>query len=140
MPSRALVLDANILIRAVLGHRVRRIIEKYADSVSFFVPESAYSEAEEHLAALVTKRGGDQAMARGSLRAMVGLADLVSPDLYGDYEAEARQRLGPRDPEDWPILASALALGCPIWTEDTDFFGCGVASWTSDRVEIFLSE
>ena len=140
MASRALVLDANILIRAVLGNRVRRILEKYADSVSFFVPESAYSEAEGHLAALVTKRGGDPATALGLLRAMVGLADLVSPDLYGDYEAEARKRLGSRDPDDWPILASALALGCPIWTEDTDFFGCGVATWTSNSVEIFLSD
>ena len=45
---------------------------------------------------------------------------------------------GGRDPEDWPILASALALGCPIWTEDTDFFRCGVATWTSDRVRLFL--
>ena len=43
-------------------------------------------------------------------------------------------------PEDWPILASALALGCPIWTEDADFFGCGVATWTSNRVEIFLGD
>jgi len=33
MASRALVLDANILIRAVLGNRVRHILEKYADSV-----------------------------------------------------------------------------------------------------------
>ena len=57
MVNRALVLDANILIRAVLGERVRRLIEKHADSVTFFGPESAYLEAEEHLAALVTKRG-----------------------------------------------------------------------------------
>jgi PIN domain len=46
------------------------------------------------------------------LRAAVGLADLVTTDLYGDYEAEVRKRLGTRDPDDWPILASALALGC----------------------------
>jgi hypothetical protein len=46
MASRALVLDANILIRAVLGNRVRRILEKYADNVSFYIPESAYLEAE----------------------------------------------------------------------------------------------
>ena len=61
MASRALVLDANILIRAVLGNRVRGILEKYADNVSFFVPEYAYAEAEEHLVALITKRGGDPA-------------------------------------------------------------------------------
>ena len=74
------------------------------------------------------------------LRAVAALADLVTTDLYGDYEVEARKRLGTRDPEDWPILASALALDCPIWTEDTDFFGCGVATWTSNRVEIFLGD
>lgn len=41
MANRALALDANILIRAVPGNRVRRILEKHADSVSFFVPECA---------------------------------------------------------------------------------------------------
>jgi hypothetical protein len=33
-----------------------------------------------------------------------------------------------------------LALGCPIWTEDTDFFGCGVAIWTSNNIGMFLAE
>jgi predicted nucleic acid-binding protein len=37
------------------------------------------------------------------------------------------------------MLALALALKAPIWTEDSDFFGCGVATWTTDRVEELLS-
>ena len=140
MPNRALVVDANILVRAVLGRRVRELIETYAGEVSFFVPESAYAEAEEHLAALVIKRGGDPEKALVLLRSLCRLVDLIGSEVYGEFEAEARERLGRRDPEDWPILASALALGCPIWTEDTDFFGCGVATWTSDRVRMFLRE
>lgn len=28
----------------------------------------------------------------------------------------------------------------PPWTEDTDFFGCGVATWTTDRVELYLAD
>jgi hypothetical protein len=28
----------------------------------------------------------------------------------------------------------------PFWTEDRDFFGTGVATWTSDRVEIYLRQ
>jgi hypothetical protein len=44
-----------------------------------------------------------------------------------------------RDEDDWPVLAAALTFGCPIWTEDTDFFGCGVATWTTDRVELYLA-
>ena len=112
MPSRALVLDANILIRAVLGQRVRRILEAHADSISFFVPETAYAEAEEHLAGLVVKRGGDPSQALVTLRAMAALGTVVSPDFYGDFETESRKRLGARDPDDWPILAAALALDC----------------------------
>ena len=49
MPGKALVIDANILVRAVLGKRVREIIETYAEQASLFVPEVAYAEAEEQL-------------------------------------------------------------------------------------------
>jgi predicted nucleic acid-binding protein len=140
MPGKALVVDANVLVRAVLGTRVRAVIEAYAGRVSFFVPEAAYFEAEEHLAALAIKRGGDPGKALAFLRSLARVVELIGSEVYGEFEAEARQRLGQRDPEDWPILASALAIGCPIWTEDTDFFGCGVPTWTSSRVEMFLRD
>lgn len=68
------------------------------------------------------------------------LVRTVELETYAPMEALARQRLARRDEDDWPILAAALALGCPIWTEDTDFFGCGVATWTTDRVEMFLAQ
>ena len=140
MPSKALVLDANILVRAVLGKRVREVIETYCEVVSFFVPEAAYAEAEVHLPKLVMKRGSNPEMAAALLRSLRSLVEVIGSDVYGGFEADARERLGQRDPDDWPILASALALGCPIWTEDTDFFGCGVATWTSNRVRVFLRQ
>jgi predicted nucleic acid-binding protein len=138
MPGKALVVDANILVRAVLGKRVRKVIEAYAEEVTFFVPEVALAEAEEHLPALVIKHGGDPEKALAFLRTLLRLVEVIGSDVYGEFEAEARERLGQRDPEDWPILAAALALGCPIWTEDTDFFGCGVATWTSSTVQTYL--
>jgi len=140
MASKGLVVDANILVRAALGSRVREVIETYAGRVSFFVPEAAYADAEEHLPALVVKRGGDPAKALAFLGSLRGLVELIGLESYGDFEGEARERLGERDPEDWPILAAALAIGCPIWTEDTDFFGCGVPTWTSSRVAMYLRD
>lgn len=140
MPTRAIVLDANILIRAVLGKRVRAILEARSEDVSFFVPENAYREAEEHLLTLTVKRGGDPSKSLAALRSVVALGTIVDQDVYGEFEAEARQRLGTRDPEDWPIVAAALALACPIWTEDSDFFGCGVATWTSGTIALFLAQ
>lgn len=139
MPAKGLVLEANILIRAVLGQRVRRILAARADHVSFFIPETAYAEAEEHLAELAISRGGNPTAALTALRTMAALGTLVSKDFYEDFEAESRKRLGARDPDDWPILATALALNCPIWTEDTDFFGCGVATWTTTSIDSFFT-
>ena len=140
MPGKALVIDANILVRAVLGRRVREIIETYAEQASFFVPEAAYAEAEEHVPALVIRRGGDPEKAARFLRSLRALVDVIGSEVYGAFENMARERLGDRDPEDWPILASALAIGCPIWTEDTDFFGCGAPTWTTSRVALYLRE
>jgi predicted nucleic acid-binding protein len=65
------------------------------------------------------------------LDAVGKLVQPVEADAYANFESAARQRLERRDEEDWPILAAALALRCPIWTEDADFFGCGVATWTN---------
>ena len=45
-----------------------------------------------------------------------------------------------RDLDDWPIVATALTLDCPIWTEDKDFFGSGMPTWTTDRIHLFLGK
>jgi predicted nucleic acid-binding protein len=128
-----LVLDANILIRAVLGSRVLSLLRKYADRVEFVAPESAFQETREWLPEPV-------APALEALDLTAGLAQAIECDIYSQYEAVARQRIDKRDEDDWPVLAAALAFDCPIWTEDTDFFGCGVATWTTDRVELYLAK
>ena len=56
-PGKGLVLDANILIRAVLGKRVRSILEKYEDSAEFYTPDVCFEEAREHLPAILESRG-----------------------------------------------------------------------------------
>jgi hypothetical protein len=103
MPNRALVVDANILIRAVLGKRVT-----YAEDVSFFVPESAYAEAQEQLAAVIIKHGGDPAKALTLVRSLGEMVELIGSEIYGEFEAEVRERLAKRDPEDWPCWPPRL--------------------------------
>jgi predicted nucleic acid-binding protein len=68
------------------------------------------------------------------------MVEPVDRSLYEDYEKLARERVLTRDADDWPIVAVALLLDFPIWTEDQDFFGSSVATWTTDRVELFLRE
>jgi hypothetical protein len=51
------VLDANILIRAVPGRRVREILEAHLTRTRFFAPNTAIAEAREHLPEILLKRG-----------------------------------------------------------------------------------
>jgi predicted nucleic acid-binding protein len=63
---------------------------------------------------------------------------VVPEDGYSRYEAEARDRI-PRDPNDWPTVALALSLGIGIWTNDYDYFGCGVPVWTTQTLLTHLA-
>lgn len=135
-----LVLDANILIRAVLGSRVLSLLRMYADQVELLAPNTAFEEAREHLPRILEARKVPVAPAIAGLDLLAGLVNAVESETYLPFETVARARMDSRDADDWPVLALALALDCPIWTEDTDFFGCGVATWTTDRIELYLAK
>jgi predicted nucleic acid-binding protein len=108
--------------------------------VEFLAPDTAFQEARERLPQILERRKVLVAPALAMLHLVGGLVQTVEIETYSQFESIARERIDRRDEDDWPILASALALDCPIWTEDTDFFGCGVATWTTDRVELYLSQ
>jgi len=138
MNHKAIVLDANILIRAVLGKRVRELIVENLATVKFFAPDVAYEDARKYLPALMEKRGVKGVAAMTVLDALESIVRPLEFDLYAGLQQQALQRIAIRDADDWPVLACAMAIGCPVWTEDTDFFGAGVATWTTDRVELYL--
>jgi len=135
-----LVLDANILMRAVLGKHARALLAKYGERIKFVAPDIAFDEARRRLPQVIERRKLQEELFMAFFDSLANVVQTVEFEAYSGFEAIARERLARRDEDDWPILAAALALRCPIWTEDTDFFGCGVATWTSDRVEIYLSE
>ena len=139
MTGKAIVLDANILIRAVLGKRVRELILGYSQAVKFFAPDIAYADARKYLPALLKKRGVDANAAMLVLDHLEGIVQPIDAEFYEGMQQQALQRIAARDADDWPVLACAMTLGCPVWTEDADFFGTGVATWTSDRVELYFA-
>jgi predicted nucleic acid-binding protein len=136
--GRGLVLDANILIRAVLGSRVRSLLETYEDSIGFYTPDVCLEDAREYIPQVLASRGGDQQAGLAVLQQIGLLVQAVDQALYLDFEQLARERIAARDVDDWPVVAIALMLKVPVWTEDRDFFGSGLATWTTDRVELYL--
>jgi predicted nucleic acid-binding protein len=140
MTRKAIVLDANILIRAVLGQQVRRLIFKHAETTQFFAPDVAYADARKYLPVILQKRNVTETALLPVLERLETVVHMLDSELYAQQQEQACRRIAERDMDDWPILASALALSCPIWSEDQDFFGTGVAVWTSRLVHLYLEQ
>ena len=134
-----LVLDANILIRAVLGKKVKELLMKFQDVVTFLTPDVCFDDANKYLPELFEKRNLSPGLALNVLSELKKIIQIVDEEVYEIYFELAKQRIKTRDFYDWPIVATALAFKCPVWTEDRDFFGSGLSVWTSDRIHIFLN-
>jgi predicted nucleic acid-binding protein len=56
---------------------------------------------------------------------------VVDSSVYEDSVAEARRRIGHRDPDDVEILALAIHFQIPVWSNDNDFTNVGVEWYTT---------
>lgn len=137
---KRLVLDANILLRAVFGIRVRDLLETYEDSVSFYTPDICFTDVRNYIPVIATARRLDPVAGLLVLNQLARLVEIVDESLYEEWRSSARDRMLSRDVEDWPIVATSLLLDCPVWTEDQDFFGSGIATWTTNNVELYLRD
>ena len=138
---KRLVLDANILISVVVGNKTHKIISKYEGEYNFLMAEEAFSDAKQYVPKIISKRGGDNLdieTATAKLELLEKFIQTVPVSDFADFENVARKIMKTRDEDDWLYLALALHFDCPIWTEDKDFFGCGVAIWTTNRIRYFL--
>lgn len=98
MAERSLILDANILLRAVLGRRVGELIERYVTDVSLFAPDTAFLELEKYLPPLTAKVG--MSVERTTLlyeRLGRFVQELPQP-VYGRYETRGASPNRPRRP------------------------------------------
>jgi predicted nucleic acid-binding protein len=134
---KGIVLDANILIRAVFGRRVQEILERFEHAADFYSPDVCFDDVSRYIPILCAKRKLDPSLPFLVLDHVSKLILSVERSLYAEREEDARARIR-HDPDDWPVIALALVLGIPIWTEDADFFGAGVATWTTATVDVYL--
>jgi hypothetical protein len=89
----------------------------HATGVSFYAPDIAYAEAREHLPALLSKRGVDAAATLTVLDALEAIVRPLAVETYQPFRRRALSRIGDRDPDDWPALATRrirrVGLGPP---------------------------
>jgi PIN domain len=75
-------------------------------------PEVAFDDALKYLPPLLKKRGKSDGDAKHLLEYLRQIIEPIDHELYGEFEAQARERLRDRDETDWPALAIALRLDC----------------------------
>jgi len=139
MSPHILVLDANILIRAVLGNKVRQYLLAFSEEVDFFSPDTCLEEAQKYLPLLFEKRGIASEIPLQVFSKVKNLLKIIDKSIYQERAIEAQLRIKDRDFRDWPAVATALLFNCPIWTEDKDFFGVGLPVWTTDRIHLYFN-
>lgn len=82
MSVKAIVVDANILIRAVLGKRVRELIFDNLKTVKFFSPDIAYADTRKYLPKLMEKRGVDSSAAMLVVDQLESVVQSIDVELY----------------------------------------------------------
>lgn len=123
-----LAADANVLLSAVLGGRARLVLE-HPGVTEVFTAAPTLAEVEEYAAHLARRR---RLRADVLLLAVAALpVTVLGPEEYAAQREEASRRIAARDPDDAEILAVALHLGIPLWSNDNDFEAAGVEWYTT---------
>lgn len=97
-----------------------------------FAPEAVASEIAEHLPELAERRRLDLSLLFAALRTMP--VEWQPAADYAPFREEALRRIWDRDPDDWPVVAAALALPAPIWSQDKDLVASALQVYTTGQL------
>ncbi len=123
--------DANVLLSAVLGGRAKLILT-HPDVTEVLTTAETLEEVQEYAISLAKKKRLAEDL---MLLAVASLpVTVVEREGYTPGIAEASRRIGRRDPNDVGILALAIALQVPLWSNDKDFEETGVQWYTTEAL------
>jgi predicted nucleic acid-binding protein len=104
----------------------------------FAVPERVISEVRRYVFRLAQKLGVSPAFLEYGLNLLP--LRTYAARRYARAIREARHGIGRRDPADVDVLALALHLGRPLWSNDRDFEDTGVSRFTTAELLAVLFE
>lgn len=138
-----LVVDTSVLVGELLRARGREWLAD--DRLELFMPEQMWGEAQAELPRRIRafmrrrKLDSDQAdeLSTLCLEAVESNVVILEEAIYAALEDEAVAR-SLRDPGDWPVVACAVALSAAVLTNDNDFLGTGVPTWTTETLQGWL--
>ena len=138
-----LAVDTSVLVGDLLRAKGRERLGD--DRLDLCLPEHTLTEVHAELPRRIAAFASAAGLAVAERDTLVSICldavdhnvAVVAADVYGSFEEEARAR-SQRDPNDWPVVACALALSAAVWTNDNDFLGTGVPTWTTRTLQTWL--
>ena len=126
-----LAADANVLLSCVIGGRAR-IILKHPKIDQIFTTEHTFAEVEEYTLVLARKKRIPSDLLLLAVAALP--VTIVERVTYAKRLPQALKLIGRRDPDDAHLLALALQLRIPIWSNDRDFENLNVELFTTEAL------
>lgn len=126
-----LAADANVLLSALIGGRASLVLSDPRIR-EILTAQPTFTEVEEYALTLARKKRIPEDVLLLALAAMP--VTIVPQREYSKSLSEARRRIGRRDPDDVDILALALHLEIPLWSNDKDFSEAGVEWLTTEAL------
>ena len=124
-----LAADTNVLLSSLIGGRARLALN-HPQVREVFTTEHTFAEVEEYAPILSRQRRLPSDVLLLAVAALP--VTFVNRSQYAKNIAGATKRIGHRDPADVELLAMALHLQIPIWSNDRDFEGLKVDLFTTE--------
>ena len=118
--------DANVILSALIGKAALKVFTR--SSLEVVSASVILREVREYLPRMAEAYKIDPEILEGQLR-LLGIKEYQPRD-YKKYIPKATERIEWRDPDDVDLLALALALEIPVWSNDNDFETAGI-EWYS---------
>lgn len=110
-------MDANVVLSALIGGKASKVFAE-AKGVGFITTANVVAEILEYVPVLARKKGLNREVMEAAFN-LLGL-EAVQEETYSQQIPAALDLIGKRDPDDVELVALALALGCPVWSNDND--------------------
>jgi predicted nucleic acid-binding protein len=137
VPSR-IVVDANPIISALISDQSAASRIMWCGAIEELATTAhTIAEVRKYLPELARKAGRSEELLQLDLQLLPLV--IYEREIYREKLKEAHAQIGERDPSDVELLALALRLQSPIWSNDRDFENVGIPRYTTTELLKALS-
>lgn len=126
-PLKKVAADANVILSAVIGKAALKVFTE--SPVEVVTTHLNLDEVQEYMPSLASKYRLEEKVLQTQLKLLP--LEVFEREFYQDFLKQAEERIGRIDPDDIDLLALGLKLNIPIWTNDSDFQGLKIKTYTT---------